>query len=516
MHGDLATWIERHAAFTPAKDALRFEGHGIGYGELASRIARFGGMLREVGVEAGDCVAWLGHNHPHMLALLFACARLRALLVPLNWRFAAPEHAQVLADCRPVALVAEARFVDTIERTRARSSTAKCISFGAHAAGWIDGDDLLRDVDDAPGVESDAGDAPVLICYTSGSTGAPKGVVLSQEALAWNAVNSTHMHDLSRADRILTTLPLFHVGGLCIQTLPALHAGATVILHPKFDAADTLDAIARERITLTVLVPAQLDMLVAHAAWARADLTSLRCVSTGSMVVPQRNFTALHARGVPLIQVYGATETSPIASYILTDDARRKAGSAGKAALHCSVRVVGSDGGAAAAGVSGEIVVRGPNVMNGYWQAPQATASAMAGAWFRTGDIGHFDDEGFLWVDGRSKDMIISGGENIYPAEIENVLAESPDIAEVAVLGRPDAKWGEIVVAVVVPRTGRTLAMRDVLALLEGRIARFKHPRDVIFVRELPRSALGKVRKDELRRIARGDTTARATTEIGG
>jgi fatty-acyl-CoA synthase len=234
------------------------------------------------------------------------------------------------------------------------------------------------------------------------------------------------------------------------------------------------------------------------------------------MVVPQRNITALHAGGVPLIQVYGATETSPIASYILTDDARRKAGSAGKAALHCSVRVVGSDGGAAAAGVSGEIVVRGPNVMNGYWQAPQATASAMAGAWFRTGDIGHFDDEGFLWVDGRSKDMIISGGENIYPAEIENVLAESPDIAEVAVLGRPDAKWGEIVVAVVVPRTGRTLAMRDVLALLEGRIARFKHPRDVIFVRELPRSALGKVRKDELRRIARGDATARATTEIGG
>ena len=516
MHGDLATWIERHAAFTPAKEALRFEGKGIAYAEFASRIARFAGMLREVGVDAGDCVAWLGHNHPHMLALLFACARLRALLVPLNWRLAAPEHAQVLTDCRPVALVTEARFVETIERIRARSVTAQCISFGADAPGWIDGDDLMRDVDDRPGVESDAGDAPVLICYTSGSTGAPKGVVLSQAALAWNAVNSTHMHDLSRADRILTTLPLFHVGGLCIQTLPALHAGATVTLHPKFDAGDTLDAIGTERVTLTVLVPAQLDMLVAHPAWAQTDLTSLRCVATGSMVVPQRNFRALHARGVPLIQVYGATETSPIATYILPDDARRKAGSAGKAALHCSVRVVGHDGDATAAGVSGEIVVRGPNVMDGYWQAPQATTSAMAGDWFRTGDIGHFDDEGFLWVDGRSNDMIISGGENIYPAEIENVLAESPDIAEVAVLGRPDAKWGEIVVAVVVPRTGRTLAASDVLALLEGRIARFKHPRDVMFVAGLPRTALGKVRKDELRRMVRGGTTARATTEIGG
>jgi fatty-acyl-CoA synthase len=351
-------------------------------------------------------------------------------------------------------------------------------------------------------------DAPVLLCYTSGSTGAPKGVVLTQGALFWNAVNSTHMHDLTRADRILTTLPLFHVGGLNIQTLPALHAGATVVLHPKFDPEATLAAIEAEAITLTVLVPAQLEMMLARPQWRSAKLERLRCISTGSMIVPGRLFDAVHARGVPLIQVYGSTETCPIATYITIADAARKAGSAGKAAVHCSVRVVGDDGRDVAPGASGEIVVKGPNVMSGYLNAPAATADAMREGWFHSGDVGHFDEEGFLWVDGRSKDMIISGGENIYPAEIENALAESPDIEEVAVVGRPDAKWGEVVVAIVVPKAGRTLSDADMQRVLHGRIARFKQPREFVFVDRLPKSALGKVKKDELRRMVRGEALA--------
>ncbi|HEX9275443.1 MAG TPA: long-chain fatty acid--CoA ligase [Casimicrobiaceae bacterium] len=506
---DLSDWIDRHADFAPAKEALRFEGEAITYRDLAEQIARTAGMLHTLGIARGVAVAYLGLNTPAMLALLFACARLGAMLVPFNWRLAPPEHRRVLDDCVARALFAEAPFVATIDAIRKGTDRADFVTLGTAAPGWKDGASLLCD---APPVLAGQGsgdyDAPTLLCYTSGSTGAPKGVVLTQRALFWNAVNSTLMHDLTRADRILTTLPLFHVGGLNILTLPALHAGATVVLHPKFDAEATLEAIATERITLMVLVPAQLDMLLQHPRWQQANLSSLRCISTGSMIVPPRLFEAMRARGVPLIQVYGATETAPIATYTAVADAPDKAGSAGKPAVHCGVRIVGASGDAVSRGVSGEIVVKGPNVMSGYWNAPAATADALRDGWFHTGDIGHFDGDGFLWVDGRAKDMIISGGENIYPAEIENALAASPDIAEVAVVGRPDAKWGEIVVAVVVPRPGCELRDQDVLDLLHGRIARFKHPRKIVFLPELPRSALGKVRKDELRRIVRGEALA--------
>jgi fatty-acyl-CoA synthase len=500
---DLSHWIDRHAAFTPEQPALSFDGETLTYRDLAARVARAAGALRELGVRAGDRVAWLGQNHPATLVLLFACARLRALLVPLSWRLAAPELRRMVDDCAPRALFAQAQLRETVDGIRRAGDLASPIAIGAVPPGWRDGDALLDAATAVPASRrvADDDDAPLLICYTSGSTGAPKGAVLTQTALFFNAVNSTHMHDLTRADRVLTTLPLFHVGGLCIQTLPALHAGATVVLHAKFDAAATLAAIARHAVTLTVLVPAQIDMLIAHPDWAGAELASLRCVTTGSTIVPMRNFDAWHARGVPLIQVYGSTETGPIATYTLPAQSARKAGSAGKPAVHCGVRVANPDGVDIPPGETGEVLVCGPNVMTRYWNAPGETTAALAGGWFHTGDVGHVDADGDLWIDGRCKDMIISGGENIYPAEIENVLAESPEIAEVAIVGRPDATWGEVVVAAIVTRSGRTMAADDVRELLHGRIARYKHPREIVFLPELPRSALGKLRRDELRRM---------------
>ena len=503
---NLAQWIDRHAGLTPRQRAVCFEGDAISYRDLASRIAATARLLRRAGVEAGDRVAYLGYNHPVALALLFACARLRAIFVPLNWRLAPPELARVASDCTPRAVFIEPRFADAAERLSA--ALAPCVPFavGDVPAGWRDG----NAIDDAAVAEdtfdTDAADAPVLLCYTSGSTGAPKGALLTQQALFVNAVNSTQMHDLTRADRVLTTLPLFHVGGLCIQTLPALHAGATVFLHPKFDAVATLGTIAREAITLTVLVPAQLDALAAHPAWVGTDLSSLRSITTGSTIVPMRNFVTVHARGVPLIQVYGSTETGPIATYTIAAGAVREAGAAGHPAIHCDVRVVGDCDRPLACGESGEILVRGANVMSGYWNAAAETAATLAGGWFHTGDIGHIDGDGLLWVDGRLKDMIISGGENIYPAEIESVLAECVDIAEVAIVGRPDDTWGEVVVAAIVLREGRAIGEAEIRALLHGRIARYKHPREIVFLDALPRSALGKLRRDELRRMVRGET----------
>jgi indoleacetate---CoA ligase len=233
--------------------------------------------------------------------------------------------------------------------------------------------------------------------------------------------------------------------------------------------------------------------------WKSADVSSLRMITTGSTIVPEAFVRKVNARGVPLVQVYGSTETCPIATYVRAEDAERKAGSAGAIALHCEVRVVDDDGRELAGGSDGEIVVRGPNVAAGYWNAAERRVEPFAGGWYRSGDIGHFDAEGHLRVVARKKDMIISGGENIYPAELENILLECTAIQEACVVGRPDERWGEAVVAAIVPRPGARISESDVLALFQGRLARYKHPREVKFLDELPRSALGKILKEEVR-----------------
>jgi fatty-acyl-CoA synthase len=482
---DLAHWIERHARFAPQAVAIRFEGDEIGYAELAQRIERAAAVLAGLGVRRGDAVAYLGLNHPAALVLLFACARQGAMLAPLNWRLAPPEHARVLADCPPRVLFAEPAFAD-----HARS-----------IEGAIAATDIAELDRRSAGSPSRAGDenTPLLLCYTSGATGAPKGVVLTQKALAWNAVNSAHMHDLTSADRVLTTLPMFHVGGMNIQTTPALHAGASVTLHAKFDPQAVLDSIERERITLTVLVPAQLEAMMQLPRWKSADLSSLRVISTGSTIVSEAFVRKVSERGVPVIQVYGSTETCPIAAYVRPADALRKAGSAGQPALHCELKVVGDDGAELPTGRDGEILVRGPNVAAGYWNAPAESAQTFRNGWYHSGDLGHFDEEGHLYVVARKKDLIISGGENIYPAEVESVLLDCPAVAEACVVGRPEARWGEAVVAAVVLKPGCRMTEAEALALFQGRIARYKHPREVRFLEQLPRSALGKIQKEAVR-----------------
>ena len=505
----LPDWIRHNAGRTPGKLAIRFPGRDLSYAELAALIDSLASALAASGVKRGDCVAYLGFNSPEMLALLFASARVGALFMPLNWRLAGPEHRQMLEDCPPVLLFVEPQYVAQTDAYRDELGATTLISFGTPGDGWMSWTDFCRRTSDpTPAVPHDPkidDDTPLLICYTSGSTGKPKGVLLTQRALECNAANSTDMHGLTADDVILTTLPLFHVGGLNNQTTPALQAGCTVVLHPKFDVDATFDTIERDGITLTVLVPAQLDMMMAHRRWPGADFSGLRMITTGSTIVPRHVIHAVHAKGVPLVQVYGSTETCPIAVYLKAGDAMRKIGSTGKAAARCRLRIVDSQGADVTPGATGEILIRGDNLMSGYWQAPQATAAVLVDGWFHTGDMGHLDEEGYLYVDGRGKDMIISGGENIYPAEIENLLIESPDIAEASVIGRPDPRWGEIVVAVVVPKADHAVSDEQVMKLLEGRIARYKHPKEVVVVDALPKTALGKVRKEDVRQmVARG------------
>lgn len=414
--------------------------------------------LQRAGAEKGDRIGWIGLNDPAMLAALFACERLGLTLVPLNWRLAADEL-QWIAEDAGLRLVRHGPASGAVA-PRPAPTEPRC--------------DAL------------------LIGYTSGTTGRPKGAMLSAAALRANAENAKRLFELTPDDHVLTMLPLFHVGGLNIQTVPALLAGARVTLLPKFDPDGFFDAVAALRPTLTLLVPAVMMALVNHPRWRETDLSSLRAAGAGSSEVPLALIQAFHDRGIPVQQVYGMTETSPIAIAQTRAEALAAPGSIGLAAPLCEARI----------GAAGEIEVRGPNVMSGYWQRPEETAEALRDGWFRTGDVGHEDAAGRFWFTDRLKRVIISGGENIYPAELERVLHEVPGLRECAVIGRADPRWGEVPVAVVVAAPEFDEA--EMAAHFERRLARFKHPRGVIRVAELPKTALGKVQVEKLRGLAEG------------
>lgn len=495
---DLSHWIERWADFQPGKTAIRFEGVDISYAGFNDRIRRAAAMLRgDLGVARGDRIAYLGLNSPDMLALMLACARLGAILVPLNWRLAQPEHLYILQNAGVKVLFCETEFAEGTESISADLAGCRVVAMADEFDAMIDaatGD--VRDPDAGPG-------DPVLIVYTSGTTGRPKGAVLTQNAITFNAVNSIAMHDMTSDDVIFTNLPMFHVGGLNIQTTPALHAGATVIMHRRFEPEATVRVIRDEKPTLMILVPALMAAIRQHPDWDEIDFSPLRAINTGSTTIPMSLVDAYLDRGVPIIQVYGSTETAPIVIHQRIPDAWTTKGSTGRAALHCDARIVDSDGNTLGPDERGEIVVRGPNIMREYWNDPAGTGEVLKDGWFHTGDIGHIDDAGLFYIDDRVKDVIISGSENIYPAELEMVLDRCPEIAEAAVIGRRDEKWGEVPVAVVVPQDGVGLSRDTVLQLFDGELARFKHPHDVIFRESLPRNVMGKVLKFELRKMVR-------------
>jgi len=497
---DLSDLIDRNAAFTPGKAAIHFAGATLTYAELAGRIAEVARALKsQLGIERGDRLAILASNHPDYLVLLYACARLGAMLVPLNWRLALPEQTYILADAAVKALLIEQAFAPMAAPLRQTFSELRLVGIdfvpeqGQSLSALIaaaSGDGRNRSVDTA---------LPLLIVYTSGTTGHPKGAVLRQEALLWNAVMSQHMHDMTAADHVLTVLPLFHVGGLNIQTTPALQLGASVSLQARFTPEATLAAIAQDRPSLIVLVPATIQAMLESAAWARTPLTSLRAVTTGSTQVPQRLVDAFTQRGVPVLQVYGSTETCPIAVYTRLAGDWRRQGSTGLPGLGCEVRVVDQNGNEVSAGTPGEVIVRGPNTLAEYWRNGAASGEALREGWFYTGDIASRDADGHFFIHDRKKNMIISGGENVYPAEIERVLNEHPAIAEAAVIGRPDAKWQEVPVAYVVPRPGTRGDAAEIERFCLAQLARYKVPRAFFWVDSLPRNAMGKVQHFRLK-----------------
>ena len=507
---NLADLIERNASTTPDKAAIRFGGAVVSYAALAQRVGETARALKsQLDVGRGDRVAILAANHPDYLVLLYAGARLGAMLVPINWRLAVPEQLFILRDAGAKVLVVEQAFALIIEPLVVAMPDVRIVGLDDFIpSGGMSFSALLQGAGgDGQGDNVDT-TSPLLIVYTSGTTGHPKGAVLRQEALVANAAMSQHMHDMTAQDHILTVLPLFHVGGLNIQTTPALQLGATVTLHPRFAPEATLDAIANDKPTLTVLVPATIQAMIEHPRWSETRLDSLRAVSTGSTQVPQRHVDAFTHRGTPVLQVYGSTETSPVAVYTRLSGDWRRPGSTGLPGLLCEARIVDDAGDEVPAGTAGEVVVRGPNVLSAYWNNPTATAETLREGWYYSGDIGVRDDDGHFFIHDRKKNLIISGGENIYPAEVERVLGQHPAVADAAVIGRADDKWQEVPVAYIVLRPDAAPDPAAIERFCLGQLARYKVPREYVFVDNLPRNAMGKVQHFRLKELIAAGSVA--------
>ncbi len=492
----LANWFRERSSRTPERRALHFEGRDWTYREMQRATEDCAGRLSALGLAKGDRVAFLGHNQPMFLFAMFAAARLGAIFVPLNFRLTGPELAFMLEDCAARILIVDNAHRAVIEPQLAELTSLNASLAAEDEAHWIEGDTPCTD--QVPAREDDV----ALIMYTSGTTGRPKGAMLTHGNLWWNNASSMHTIDSFADDVTLVPAPIFHIGGLNVTTLVAFQKGACVIIHRTFDPGRALADIAAHRVTTMFGVPAMFLFMAQHPSFAETDLSSVRVLIVGGAPCPVPVLKTYLARGVSMQQGYGLTETSPMVSFLAPEYALTKVGSSGRTPMFVEVRIVDSEGCAIKAPrAQGEIVVRGPNVTKGYWGLPDATAKAIdEDGWLHTGDAGFFDEEGFLTVSDRIKDMIVTGGENVYPAEVESQLMRHPAIAEIGLIGEPDDQWGERVVAVAALKPGASLTLEELNAFAEETVAHYKLPKRLEIVKALPRNATGKILKYQLRK----------------
>jgi fatty-acyl-CoA synthase len=496
----LGSWPERRLQISPERDAIWFEGTTTTHGGFAERVRRTAAALAGLGVTVGDRVAWTGGNHPSALETLYACGQLGAIWVPVNARLTPPEARYVL-DHAGATVVVHGRdhgeLADALRDVVPTWVAAEPPTAGGTAS--LPYEELLAAADPEPRDQPVGLDDPCLIMYTSGTTGRPKGAVLTHGNMTWNAVNQLLGFDFGQEERTLALAPLFHIGGLNGTVNPTLLRGGCAVIVRRFESAETLRVIEEQRVNSFFAVPTMLDAMARRPEFRTRDLSALRTIGAAGAAVPLPTLRTWLDRGVTMQQAYGMTEAAPGCTVLDSADAERKVGSAGKPVFFTDLRVVRPDGTETDAGEIGEVVVSGPNVMAGYWEDPEQTAAVLVDGWYRTGDAGSLDAEGFLYIRDRYKDMIISGGENIYPAEIESALLELPEVLEAAVIGIPDEKWGEVGLAVVVPAPGTTPDPEAVRTALRDRLAGFKVPQHIRFADELPKTATGKIRKPDLR-----------------
>jgi len=467
------------------------------FAELNQRANRLANTLLARRLLPGERVACLMSNCPRYVEAYFACAKAGYLFVALNWRLTAPELSYQLLDCGATAVIYDAPQADLVRVLREEFPNVEWL---ASEAGEFAGA-VAAALPVEPPIGATGEDA-LYMMYTSGTTGRPKGAVMSHRAnLAWLASMLT-TSDVRPSDRQVVVAPLFHIGGLGM-IMTAVYRGMASILLKTFDPGGMWEAIARERITGFFAVPAMLAAMHQHPARERADYSSVRWIVCGAAPVPVTLLEAYLAMGIEILQVYGATETHGGICLIAADDARHKLGSTGLPYYGIDVRVVDLVGNPVPPGVPGEVITRGPHLISGYWNQPEATASTIREGWFHTGDIAEVDEDGFIYIKDRSKDMIISGGENVYPAEVEDALSRHPHVREVGVIGQSSARWGESACAVIVVAPAwsgdRTTLEAELRAIAQSRLARFKQPKTYEFVDSLPRNPSGKILKRVLR-----------------
>lgn len=484
----IGSWPARRARMTPGKTAIVADKARYTYAEVHRRVNVIARALRDLGTSPGDRVAFLGRNVPELPLVLFAAGAIGAVFVPLNFRLAPPELEVILGDCTPRALIWEPGLADTLTALRERDRVG--------VRHWIPTTELPTE---GPAAESDepvALEDECMIQYTSGTSGRPKGVRLSHANIAWNCYNMLIDVDVTSDEVSLVSAPMFHTAALNQLFLPTFLKGGTAVLMSSFEVPRAFRLIEELRVTWMFGVPAMFAAMVRAPEWDDADLSSVRVLMCGGAPVPEPLIRAYQARGLTFAQGYGLTETSPGATFLRAGESVHKAGSAGTPCFFTSVRVIGPDGSQVLPGETGEVHVNGPNVTSGYWGQPPLSG------WLASGDAATVDTDGYIYVRGRVKDMFISGGENVYPAEVEQAILEHPAVAECAVIAVPDERWGEVGRAVVVPRPGALVPQpQDIREFLHGRLARYKIPGSVVFTDALPRNATGKLVKSRLHEL---------------
>ncbi len=497
---NLAAQVLKQAEQRPENPAIIFEGDETSYGEFAARVRRQAGLLKDSGVCVGDRVGFLGFNQPSFIETLFATVALGAIFVPLNFRLTGEELTFIIGDAGVHSLVVDSELTPVIQSVQDRLPCRNYLSVGSDVNGFVDLETAMASASSLSDVVELAAHDTLLIMYTSGTTGLPKGAMLTHGNIVWNNVNANLAFGAKSTDVLLTAAPLFHIGGLNVMTISALQMGSPLVLLRHFDPGAVLSAIQSYNVTHMFGAPAMFLFMAQHPDFHSTDLSSIEILIVGAAPCPESLISLYGDRGISFCQGYGLTETSPFASFLGPERCLEKLGSAGLSPVHTELRIVDGDNAAVGPHERGEICVKGPNIMKGYWNRPEATAKAIdAEGWFHSGDVGYLDDEGYLYICDRLKDMVISGGENVYPAEVESVLFAHPAISEVAVIGLPDEKWGEAVTAVAALNEDHSLTLDELREFADAKLARYKLPLRLHLVPELPRNPAGKVLKFQLR-----------------
>ena len=489
MQNNLLKNIEQHAFNSPEKIAINFEKTSLNYLQLLNNIKLLASYLsKDLKCKKGDRIAILSTNRIEYITLFYACVKLGTILAPINWRLTNHETINIIKNINAKILFIESDFKKNLEYIKSKITKLKTIEIDLIPKAIKENYQEKSFINDNNNFNT-----TLLIVHTSGTTGKPKGAMLSQKAIYYNILNSIEMHQFKKSDHILTVIPLFHVGGLNIQTIPALHIGATVTIHKKFEIKKTFKSLEYLKPTFTVFVPTIMEVLIKSKNWSSSKFNSLRAITTGSTIVSPDLIKNYEKNKIPVIQVYGSTETSPIAvCQKLTED-REPYGNSGKPAKTTKVEIFDETRKIINSNAIGEVGIKGPNLFSGYWNDKDATNSVFYRGWFMTGDYAKKNKKGQFFIVGRKENLIISGGENIYPAELEQTLLKESEVKEAAVIGIPDKKWQEVPIAFLKIKDSNKFFESRILINLQKKLSKFKMPKKLFKIDEIPKNALGKI-----------------------